>query len=44
MAREFARGPKDVGACQRRIVERRAGIQDRFTLPRAQEIARVSKS
>lgn len=41
MAREFARGPKDVGACQRRILERRAGIRDRFTLPRAREIAQI---
>ncbi len=41
MAREFARGPKDVGACQRRILERRAGIQGRFTLPRAQEMAQI---
>jgi uncharacterized protein len=39
MAREFARGPKDVAVCYRRILDRRAGIEVRFTLPRAQEIA-----
>jgi HD superfamily phosphodiesterase len=36
MAREFARGPKNVAACSRRILARRDGIQGRFTLPRAQ--------
>jgi HD superfamily phosphodiesterase len=41
MAREFARGPKDLAVCHRRILERRAGIQGRFTLPRAREIART---
>ncbi len=41
MAREFARGPKNVGDCQRRILGRRAAIQGRFTLPRAREIARI---
>lgn len=41
MARDFARGPKDVEACYRRILKRRAGIQDRFTIPGAQEIAQV---
>ena len=41
MAREFARGPKDVEACHRRILDRRAVIQTRFTLPRACEIAQI---
>jgi HD superfamily phosphodiesterase len=41
MARDFARGPKDVGACTRRIQQRRAVIQGRFTLPRAQAFAQV---
>ena len=41
MAREFARGPKNVEACYKRILSRRYGIQGRFTLPPAQEIARV---
>jgi uncharacterized protein len=41
MARDFARGPKDVEACYRRILKRRDGIQGRFTIPCAQEIARV---
>ena len=41
MAREFARGPKDVAVCYRRILDRRAGIEGRFTLPRAREIAEV---
>lgn len=39
MAREFARGPKDVAVCFHRILDRRAGIEGRFTLTRAQEIA-----
>ena len=41
MARDFARGPKDVEACYRRILKRRAGIQGHFTIPCAQEIAKV---
>ena len=41
MARDFARGPRNVDTCYKRIVYRCADIQVRFTLPRAQEIARV---
>ena len=41
MAREFARGPKNVETCYKRILSRRYGIQGRFTLPRAQEIFKV---
>jgi len=41
MARDFARGPRDVAACHRRILGRRTGIEGRFTLPRAREIAQV---
>jgi uncharacterized protein len=41
MAREFARGPKNVETCYKRILSRRNGIQNRFTLPCAQEIARI---
>ena len=41
MAREFARVPKNVEICYKRILSRRAGIQNRFTLPRAREIAEV---
>ena len=41
IAREFARGPKNVEICYKRILSRRAGIQSRFTIPRAQEIAKV---
>ena len=41
MARDFARGPRNVETCYQRILSRRAEIQGRFTLPRAQEIARV---
>ncbi|HSL42880.1 MAG TPA: hypothetical protein VK897_05575 [Anaerolineales bacterium] len=41
MAREFARGPRNLQAGYRRILDRRYGIQGRFTLPCAQEIARV---
>jgi hypothetical protein len=40
IAREFARGPKNVETCYKRILSRRYGIQGRFILPRAQEIAR----
>jgi HD superfamily phosphodiesterase len=41
MAREFARGPKNVETCYKRIVSRRYGIQGRFTLPPAQELAQI---
>jgi HD superfamily phosphodiesterase len=41
MAREFARGPKNVETCYKRVLSRRAGIQGRFTIPRAQEIAHI---
>ena len=41
LAREFARGPKNVETCYKRVLSRRNGIRGRFTLPRAQEIARV---
>lgn len=41
MAREFARGPKNVETCYKRILSRRYGIQGRFTLPRAQQIAQI---
>lgn len=40
IAREFARGPKNVETCHKRILSRRCGIQGRFTIPRAEEIAR----
>jgi hypothetical protein len=41
MARDFARGPRNVEACYKRILSRRDDIQGRFTLRRAQEIERV---
>lgn len=41
MARDFARGPKNVETCTKRILSRRRDIQGRFTLPRAQAIARL---
>jgi len=41
MAREFARGPRNLEACYRRVLDRRYGIQGRFTIPRAREIAQV---
>jgi HD superfamily phosphodiesterase len=41
MARDFARGPRNLEACYRRVLDRRYGIQGRFTLPRAQQIAQV---
>ena len=41
MARDFARGPRNVDTCYKRILSRRTDIQGRFTLPRAREIAQV---
>lgn len=41
IAREFARGPKDLETTYKRILSRRRDIQGRFTLPAAQEIARL---
>lgn len=41
MVREFTHGPNDVEACYKRILSRHDGIQGRFTLPRAKEIAKV---
>lgn len=41
MARDFARRPRNVETCYKRILSRRDDIQGRFTLPRAQEIAQV---
>ena len=41
MARDFARGPRNVEACYKRILSRRDGIRGRFTLPHAQEMAEV---
>ena len=39
LAREFAWGPNDLAGCLRRLVARRDALRDRFTLPRAREIA-----
>lgn len=41
MARDFARGPKNIETCYKRILSRRNDIQGRFTIPRAKEIAKV---
>ncbi len=41
MARDFARGPRNVETCYKRIRSRRDDIQNRFTLPHAQAIARI---
>jgi HD superfamily phosphodiesterase len=41
IARDFARGPKNVETCYKRILSRRNDIQGRFTLPRAREIAAI---
>jgi len=41
MARDFARGPRNVNTCYKRILSRRDEIQGRFTLPRAQETANI---
>jgi HD superfamily phosphodiesterase len=38
-ARAFAWGPNDLAACYCRIQSRRDALQDRFTLPRARELA-----
>jgi len=40
-AREFAWGPNNLQQCYDRILARRDGIQGRFTLPKAQEIAEL---
>jgi HD superfamily phosphodiesterase len=41
MAREFARGPRNVETCYKRILSRRKDIEGRFIIPCAQEIARL---
>jgi HD superfamily phosphodiesterase len=41
IARDFARGPKNVETCYKRILGRQADIRGRFTLPCAQEIAQT---
>ncbi|HET9913850.1 MAG TPA: hypothetical protein VFQ13_18290 [Anaerolineales bacterium] len=41
MARDFARGPRNVQIGYQRILDRRYGIQGRFSLPRARQIAEV---
>jgi HD superfamily phosphodiesterase len=41
MARDFARGPKNVETCYKRILSRRNEIQGCFTLTKAREIARI---
>ncbi len=41
MARDFMRGPRNVETCYKRILSRRDGIQGRFTIPRAREIAQI---
>jgi len=40
MARDFARGPRNIETCYKRILSRRDEIEGRFTLPEAQRIAR----
>ena len=44
MARDFARRPRTVETCYKRILARRADIQGRFTIPRVQEIARFASN
>ena len=39
IARELAWGPNNLQKCYDRIVARRAGIQGRLTIPKAQELA-----
>ena len=41
MARDFARGPRNVDTCYKRILSRRDDIQGHFSLRRAQKIAQV---
>lgn len=41
MARDFARGPRNVETCTKRILGRQADIRNRFSLPRAKEIAQM---
>lgn len=41
IAREFARGPKDLSKCYQRILKRKEGIQGRFTIPAAAALAEV---
>ncbi len=41
VARDFARGPRNLQACYRRIMDRRYGIEGRFTIPRARKIAQI---
>ena len=41
MARDFAWGPNDLAICTRRILAKRAAIQGRFSLPKAQEMAQI---
>jgi HD superfamily phosphodiesterase len=41
MARDFARGPRNVQIGYQRILDRRYGIEGRFTLLRARQIAEV---
>jgi HD superfamily phosphodiesterase len=41
MARDFARGPRNVETCYKRILARRSDIEGRFTLSRAQETAHI---
>lgn len=41
LTRAFAAGPKNLQACLRVVFTRRDGVVGRFTLPRAQQIARI---
>jgi HD superfamily phosphodiesterase len=41
MARDFARGPRNLETCCKRILSRRNDIEGRFTIPHAQEIALI---
>jgi len=41
IAREFAKGPKDLKKSYQQILKRREAIKDRFTIPQAKEIAQV---
>lgn len=41
IAREFARGPRDIKECWNQVLLRRDGVIDKFTLPKSKEIAKI---
>jgi uncharacterized protein len=41
IAREFARGPKDLKICYEQVIARRDGVINKLTLPKAKRIAEI---